>query len=335
MLAGPLGESRRAADLARAAESAGFEMIGLGDNQSLWQDVYISLAVAAQATRSIRLGPTVTNVVTRHLAVTAGAIMTLDELSSGRAILGLGTGDSAVYGAGDRPARMAAVESGAQAIRAVLDGGSVGAGDREFRVGWARRAVPIYLAAEGPKGLAMAGRVADGALVSYGLGEADISRARDLIAAGARSAGRAPAAVEVWFSARVSLAATAEEAMRRARSGMAAVAHHALRFPAGSGAVPPELVLRLARLNAEYRPAEHATSGPSHNAGLVEELGLMPFLTERYGLVGTAEQCARRVEQLAGAGVDRLLLMFSGDDLIEQVEIWRDEVMPRVHALVR
>ncbi len=317
MVVGPLGESRRAIDLARAAESAGFALLGFGDNQTLWRDVYVSLALAAQATTSLRLGPTVTNVVTRDLAVTAGAIATLDELGSGRAFLGLGPGDSAVYSAGARPARMDDVESAIHTVR-------------RLRPSWARRQAPIYVPAEGPKGLALAGRVADGALVSFGLCEPEIREARRRIAEAAESAGRQAEDIDVWFSARVTLGSTTDEAMARARSGMAAVAHHALRIPARAIGIPPELVEPLERLNAGYRTSEHAAAGATHNAELVERLGLMPFLTERYGLVGTAADCAARVGELMRAGVDRLLLMFSGEDLVDQVTRWRDEVMPAV-----
>ncbi len=319
MVAGPLGESRRAIEVARAAESAGFELLGLGDNQTLWLDVYISLALAAQATNSIRLGPTVTNAVTRHLAVTAGAVATLDELSSGRAFLGIGPGDSAVYNAGAKPARMDDLES---AIRAI----------RDLRPAWANRQVPIYVSAEGPKGLAMAGRIADGALVSFGLEREEIREAGLRIADSARSAGRRVEDVEIWFAARVTIAPTVDEAMQRARSGMAAVAHHALRFPARASGVPSELVQPLEKLNAAYLTSEHAAAGTTHNSELVEQLGLMPFLARRYGLVGTAAECAVRVEELTRMGVERLLLMFSGAKLVEQVAQWRDEVMPLVNA---
>lgn len=329
IVAGPLGEARNAALLARSAEAAGFELLGLGDNQSLWRDVYVSLAFAAQATTSLRLGPCVTNVVTRHLAVTAGAAATVDEVSGGRAFVGLGPGDSAVLSAGERPARLAEVAAGVVAIRAMLSGDTVHGNGKSMHARWSRRALPIFVAAEGPRGLEMAGRVADGAFVSFGLTREHIDAGRAHIAAGAAEAGCSPDAVEVWHAARVTVADTRAKAIRRARGGMAAVAHHALRFPHRAD-VPAHLVQPLADLNQRYRTSEHAQAGDTFNAELVEGLGLMPYLTERYAIVGTAEDCAQRVSELVTCGVTRLLLMFSGEELAEQATAWRRDVMPLV-----
>jgi 5,10-methylenetetrahydromethanopterin reductase len=330
VVAGRLGKARNVVGVARAAEEAGFELLGLGDNQSLWQDVYVSLALAAEATSKIRLGPCVTNLVTRHMAVTASAIATVDEVSGGRAFLGVGPGDSSVYNVGAQPARLSEVESGVTSIRTMLSGQEVSDGGRMMHVSWSARSVPIFVAAEGPKGLAMAGRVADGAFVSFGLTPADIQAAEEHIARAAAAAGRAHDAFEIWHAARVTMAGDEGEAMQRARSGMASVAHHALRRPREARGVPVDLVVPLEQLNARYRPTEHAEFGNSFNARLVDDLGLMPYLTNRYGMVGTAEQCAQRVAELSRGGVRRLLLMFSGLDLEEQIHRWRHDVMPLV-----
>ena len=328
VVAGRLGDARNVIPVARAAEDAGFELLGLGDNQSLWRDVYVSLTLAAGATAKLRLGPCVTNLVTRNLAVTTSAIATIDEVSGGRAFLGIGPGDSAVYNVGARPARLAEVEAGVKSIRAMLSGQEVSDSGRAMHVRWSTRPLPICVAAEGPKGLAMAGRVADGAFVSFGLTSADIQAAEQHIATAAAAAGRDPDAIEVWHSARVTVAGTDDEAMQRARSGMASVAHHALRRPREAAGVPVDLIEPLEELNAKYRPTEHAETGNSFNARLVDDVGLLPYLTTRYGLVGTPQQCARRVADLSRSGVRRLLLMFSGLDLEAQIHRWRQEVMP-------
>lgn len=328
VIAGPLGEARNVIPIARRAENAGFELLGLGDNQSLWRDVYVELALAATATSKIRLGPCVTNVVTRNLAVTAGAIATIDELSGGRAFLGLGPGDSAVLNVGAQPARHAELERGAQAIRVMLAGGDAGA----MHVRWARREVPICLSAEGPKALALAGRLADGVFVTFGLGPEHIAAAEQCVRAGAAEVGRDAGAIEVWHAARVSIGDSQDEAVRRARTGMASVAHHALRLSPQAKGVPVELLSVLEELNENYRPAEHAKVGDSYNELLVERLGLMPYLIDRYAIAGTPEQCARRLNNLTRAGVRRLLLMFSGSDLEHQIDRWCHEVMSRSTA---
>ena len=81
---------------AQAAERNGFDIFLLTDSQNLRGDVYTQLALCAKATSSIMLGTGVTNPITRHAAVTAASIMSVQAESDGRAILGIGRGDSAV-----------------------------------------------------------------------------------------------------------------------------------------------------------------------------------------------------------------------------------------------
>ena len=78
---------------ARLAEEMGFDYVGVADSQSLARELYVTLGVVAAATERVMLGPTVSNPLTRHPAVAASAIASINELSKGRAFLGLGSGD--------------------------------------------------------------------------------------------------------------------------------------------------------------------------------------------------------------------------------------------------
>src|SRR5512132_3655481 len=89
----PAFEPARLADLAALAESAGYDDFWLADER-FFREVYGSLTLCALRTRRIRLGPCVTDPYSRHPALTAMAIATLDEISGGRALLGLGAGVS-------------------------------------------------------------------------------------------------------------------------------------------------------------------------------------------------------------------------------------------------
>src|SRR5260370_2921312 len=93
-------------DLCREAEDTGFEWLGGADSQSVFLELYVALTLAALHTRRGRLGPLVTNPLTRHLVVTASAIASVDELSRGRAPLVLGSGDSAIYPTAAPPATL-------------------------------------------------------------------------------------------------------------------------------------------------------------------------------------------------------------------------------------
>src|SRR5262249_1057482 len=140
----------------------------------------------------------VTNLVTRHPAITASAAASVDAASGGRTILGIGSGHSGVANVGGAPPGARALREGVGFLRTGLSGKPGawrGGTPHPPRV---RCSVPVYAAASGPGALRAAGSVADGAFVNYGLGREHVSRARELIEAGAREAGRPAADVDVW-----------------------------------------------------------------------------------------------------------------------------------------
>ena len=92
--------------------------------------------MAANATSRVRLGPTVTNAFTRHPAVAASAIAAIDELSGGRAFLGIGSGDSAILNLGLRPARLASLHEYVQALRTILSGQTFEYKGKSIQVQW-------------------------------------------------------------------------------------------------------------------------------------------------------------------------------------------------------
>src|SRR4030095_1281914 len=96
--------------LCRDAEASGFDWLGVAGLPSVFPQLYVAPTLAALQTSRIRLGPLVTNPQTRHLVVTASAIASLDELSGGRAALGLGSGERSLYTLGAPPATLAGLE---------------------------------------------------------------------------------------------------------------------------------------------------------------------------------------------------------------------------------
>src|SRR5689334_2212370 len=107
------------------AEELGYDTVWLGDSQSIWRELYVLLGAAATTTTQIALGIGVTNPVTRHLAVTASALATTQELSRGRAILGVGVGDSAVRTVGLAPATRAEMTRFVETVRSLIRGEAV------------------------------------------------------------------------------------------------------------------------------------------------------------------------------------------------------------------
>ena len=166
------GQSAEAiAQTVQRAEDCGFNEAWVGDSQGIWHDLYVSITLWAVRTRRIRLGVGVTNLITRHPAVTARAMATLDEVSGGRALLGFGAGDTALKHLGLKPSSLKDMEEGILLIRGLLageDGQYQGNTIPRF-TGFQPRKVPIYLACYGPKMLELAGRVTDGVNVPTGI----------------------------------------------------------------------------------------------------------------------------------------------------------------------
>src|SRR5215813_1625500 len=186
--------------------------------------MYVALTLAALNTSRVRLGSLVTNPLTRHLVVTASAISSVDELAGGRAFLGLGSGDSAIYTLGAPPATLAGLEDAVRTLGRLTEGVAIERGGRRWQVHRSTRRVPIYLAAEGPRTLELAGRVADGVIVGLGLTPDVIRLSLEAIARGARAAGRTLDDVDVWWFAKTSLADRRDEAIEPIKMALAASA---------------------------------------------------------------------------------------------------------------
>src|SRR5262245_32159669 len=101
------------------AERLGFESVWLGDSQLIWRDLYVMLGAAAATTSRVALATGVTNPVTRHATVTAGAVVSLQELSGGRMILGAGVGFTSLGMLGRRPVTRAELHRFVQEVVAL------------------------------------------------------------------------------------------------------------------------------------------------------------------------------------------------------------------------
>lgn len=316
------------AEHARLAEAAGFDLLGIGDSQSLFQEVYVSLVMAAVHTSRTRLGPSVTNPLTRHPAVTAAAIASVNELSGGRAFLGIGTGDSALLNLGLRPVTMDGLREYVKTVRDLWSGTPAAYRGATVRLEWARQPAPIFLAAEGPRTLRLAGEIADGVIVGTGLLPDVIADSLERIREGAKAAGRDPEAIEIWFLVKACLAESRSAAIEEIKMALAASAHHAFRFTLEGKRVPAELVAPIERLKAAYQPHVHESLGPSPNARLVDDLGLAEYLAARFAVAGSPAQVAKRIRELAAVGAKRLLVTAIVKEPGAFLSTWRDQVRP-------
>ncbi len=290
---------------ARLAEASGYDLLGYGDSPCLIPELYVGLAAMAAATERPLICPTVTNPLTRHPAVAASA---LQQLSGGRARYCVGTGDSAALTIGERPAPVSELAAYATAFKALTHGEEARFGGKAFHIAWDVPAVPLWVAAEGPRMLALAGALADGVLIGSGLTEDTVRDSLARVARAALDAGRSPDDVEVWFFAKIYVCESEEQAWRDLAWTLAASAHHVFRHGAADKFVPAGLLGALELLQERYAVAEHdaLTRPATTNAALVNTLGLSEFLGKRFLLAGPAARVRERIEELAGWGATNL-----------------------------
>ena len=314
----------------RLAESVGFDYIGVADSQSLFRELFVSLTVAALETERVHLGPSVTNPLTRHPAVMASAIASLDELSGGRAFLGIGTGDSAILNLGLRPARLRALRDYVAAVRTMLSGATAEYLGRETHVRWSGHAPPIMLSAEGPRTLRMAGAIADRVLIHTGLTPEILADTISHIRAGAADAGKSDHPPEVWAFAKCNIADDHNAAIDEIKMALAASAHHAFRFTLDGKHIPEHLREAMQAIQGEYVPAEHEQVGDTRNAAISDELGVTDYLADRFAVVGAPDECRAKTAQIAASGVDVLQITAISHDPGAIIRRFGEEVIARM-----
>lgn len=295
-------------ELVQRTEAIGVDRIGVPDTQaSVYRECYVTLSHLLTRTERVTAGPLVSNPVTRHPATAAAAIASADELSGGRAWLCLASGDTGVFNLGLKPARLAQLEEYVLVLRELFERGAATWQGNTMKLGWVERPVPIYLAADGPKALRLAGRVADGVVVGFGFAAGNVALVKQYIAEGAREAGRDPADVDVWFMARAAVGETRDEALDLARPSLAAASAHAFRFSLDGKGVPDGLEEEILELERRYDHTVHNLPGRENpNGRLVHELGLTDYLADRMGILGTEQECIDKVARLREAGVDNV-----------------------------
>jgi 5,10-methylenetetrahydromethanopterin reductase len=320
-----------AVDDARLAEDLGFALVGVADSQSVFREMYATMALCAQATRRVRIGPSVTNPVTRHPAVAASGIATVDEIAPGRAFFGLGSGDSAILNLAERPSTLGDLRAYVETVRALHTNGAATWRDRPVRLTWVKRAIPVYLSAEGPRTLELAGEIADGVIVNVGLEPALVRDAVARVHAGARRAGRDPAAIDLWTLVRANVTDDVAAGVDEIRMELASNAHHVFRFTLDGKHVPDELADAIRRVQKGYQPAAHEALGPSPNAALLDrEPALCAYLADRFAAVGPPEAVAARLAGVVEAGISGLLVTGFVRERTKLITTLGERVLPRL-----
>ncbi len=292
----------RSGELAQLAEALGYRSLLYPDSQNLAPDVWQQLALAAAATTTIRLGPGVTNPVTRDPAVTAGAALTLHVQSGGRAICGIGRGDSSVQRIGKQTVTLAAFERYVAMVRAYLSGATVDRDGFPSRLEWhsavGAPAVPIEIAATGPRVIALAARHADRIAFAVGADPDRIAWALETARAAAREAGRDPATLRYGAYVNCAIDADVAVARRAVRGTVATFARFASIAGAPLDGLPPRLRTVAGYLREHYDMREHTQARAAHAQGLEDEF------IDWFAIAGPTATVIARFQRLAALGLD-------------------------------
>ncbi|HEX7347824.1 MAG TPA: TIGR03842 family LLM class F420-dependent oxidoreductase [Candidatus Limnocylindrales bacterium] len=318
----PEHDIERTLALTRQAEAAGFDYGWLFDSHVLWRDPYPLLTLMAGASSRLRLGTCVTNPGTREPSVTASLLAELDEISDGRMDLGIGRGDSARRVLGKPPITMAHTEEAIRVIRALVAGESIAYEGAELVFPWTRGwTLPVWVAGYGPMAIAMTGRVADGIILQ--LADPDLVRwfvgqVRDA----EEAAGRERGTVKVQSAAPAHVGPR-DLGRERTRWFPALVSNHVVdlvnKYPREE--LPDALTGYITdRTGYDYR--HHAEVGSS-NASFVGD-----GVTDRFCILGSADEHVAKLRELADAGVDQFNLYLMNGDEEEQVEAYGKDVIP-------
>jgi 5,10-methylenetetrahydromethanopterin reductase len=288
---------------AREAERLGYAAVWLGDAQLLWRELYVLLGAVAASTTRVALGSSVTNAVTRHASVTAGAAVTLQELTGGRFRLGIGAGNTSTGMLGQPSSTRAALREYVATVRALCAGETVASptGDLRLVFGGPGQRAPVLIGGSGPRLLRLAGEIGDGAIV--GGGPCSLERLRAKLAAvqaGRVAAGRATAPFRVCLSAAAAVHPDRDAAIAAVRPAVAAtLVGTDPHWPLSDAARRAQPAVREVYAYGEHM---HPSAGAKLAAVLPDEVVL------EFALAGTPADCLARAEAFFTAGVDEIIL---------------------------
>lgn len=310
-------------DHVRAAEELGYERAWLYDSPALYPDVWATLARAAERTDRIGLGPAVLVPSLRHPMVNAAAIATLDALAPGRIAVALGAGFTGRYVLGQKPMRWADVAEYVGALRALLRGEETTWDGAPIRMlhpegfGSPRPVdVPILVGADGPKGLAVARRLADGVFSAGRPIEGDGPTWRALLAFGTvLGSGESPTDERVVDAAGHGLAVVYHAMYERGGVDAVDQLPGGAEWRASIEAAPPERRHLLTHEN-------HLISTTDRDRRALEAGGAALLTTASFS--GTAAQLRDRVAELEAAGVTELAYQPAGSDIPGELARMRD-----------
>lgn len=324
------------AKLAREIEAMGFDALLCPDTQNLSPDPFGQLSLAAQTTSRIKLGTGVTNPVTRDAAVTATAFATLQAESNGRALCGIGRGDSSAAHIGIKNGTTAQLKTFVQRLQAYTRGETIDRDGTASKLRWLDSVqvapVVVDIACTGPQTIRMAVDVGD--RVSFAVGSAPerIQWAMDTALARLAETGRARSSLSIGAYVNLVCDPDEQRAIQLARMISGMVAHFAGMKDAPLDHLPEKLKSIAAHMQTGYDMKRHAQEEGSH-------LNVVPDdFVDWFSICGPPAKCRERLQQLIDIGLDHVYQLGGSPvahphgarqaAMVEQAKLYATEVIP-------
>ncbi|MES4902828.1 MULTISPECIES: TIGR03842 family LLM class F420-dependent oxidoreductase [unclassified Streptomyces] len=312
-------------ELMRRAEGAGFTHGWTFDSAVLWQEPFVIYSRILEHTERLIVGPMVTNPGTRTWEVTASTFATLNEMYGNRTVCGIGRGDSAMRVAGRKPNTLARLGQAIDAIRDLAEGREAVVDDTPVRIPWVEHGrLPVWMAAYGPKALALAGRKADGFILQLAdpyLTEWMVKAVR----AAAADAGRDPDALTICVAAPAYIGDDLAHAREQCRWFGGMVGNHVAdlvkRYGEHSDAVPEALTAYI-KGRAGYDYSHHGRAGHPSTGFVPDEI------VDHFCLLGPAEAHVEKLRALRALGVDQFAVYAMHDAKEATIDAYGERVIP-------
>ena len=335
------------------AENLGFSHCWVTDSQMIRSNCWAVLALAAQATRTMRLGTGVNVPGLRLAPAAANGIATINRLAPGRCFIGLGTGHTAMRMLGQKPMRLGPFREYVRVVQALLRGEEVDyalGGEthpirfqmREHRFIDVEHPIAVYVAGFGPQAQALAGELADGLVSGLPRG----GSVPEMLANARRGAARAGRALPADFhvAAMVNLALRepgealdSERIVAECGAGVITGLHYLVARHLETGEDPPAYARPVWKGYMEWlaeTPPEvrHQRLHASHYSFVDPEEArfVTPELIEATCLAGTPEQIVERLRALEAQGLGQIMLYPPLNRQYRVIEDFADRVMSRL-----
>jgi probable F420-dependent oxidoreductase len=319
--------AQRVIDVARKADGCGYSHVWTFDSHVLWQEPFVVYAQILAQTANVKVGPFVTNPLTREPSVTASLFATLNDQFGNRTVCGIGRGDSALRVLGRKPASLATLSHAMRVIRDLAEGRPADYDGTAVRIPWVRDGkLEIWMAGYGPKALKLCGEEADGFILQCA--DPDIARwTVGTVRSAAAAAGRDPADVTICVAAPAYVGTDLAHMRDQTRWFGGMVGNHVADLVnryGGSGETIPRALTDYIKAREGYDYSHHGKAGNPTTDFVPDEV------VDRFCLLGPVEAHRDRLAELREIGAGNFSVYLMHDDSGTTLDAYAQHIIGQV-----